>query len=199
MEAMLLDMPMTPIALGLEDSKLTKFEMSNLSQKQECLTTFDKDLKDKIKTVRRDFFRIMMTILDEFLLNSYIHGYGIAPEELVGDNPGKVDVLWGVDNVSLVVKIIDWSGVFDPISFIDRQKTSKTAEEILERPTAGLGVLTAVNFIDHIEFHLAPGHRTEVRLFMNLNKGHFGRSRSDKRASMVIFNRTQNELETESL
>ena len=57
MEAMLLDMPMTPIALGLEDSKLTKFEMSNLSQKQECLTTFDKDLKD-LSLERKDHLTV---------------------------------------------------------------------------------------------------------------------------------------------
>ncbi len=167
---------------------LEESHVSTLGDKNKWLVEFREKLSKNSPSKDREFSRTVTTLVDELILNAFIHGYGMDPKEPSLDEIGPVKIKWIFDNINFSILVEDQRGKFDTEKFLNKQSMNKSAEEISNNQTGGLGFLMCIKFCDHIEIVNKKGQSTSTRLFIDLNRNLFSKMRKSRSSSLLILN-----------
>ncbi len=167
---------------------LEEFHVSKISDKNKWLVEFREKINKNSPSKDREFSRMVTTLVDELILNAFIHGYGMDPKEPSLDEIGPVKIKWIFDNINFSLLVEDRSGKFDTEKFLFKQSMYKSAEEISNSQTGGLGILMCIKFCDHIEIVNKKGISTSTQLFIDLNRNLFSKMRKSRSSSLLILN-----------
>ncbi len=186
LEAALLQQPFKPNSLNSSNQFFDITLINKITAKARWLSNFQEEIKKRILTDNVSFFKGITTILDELVMNSFVHGYETDLEDPKGSPSGKVIVRWGLDQHNIVIKVSDFAGKFNFLKFLKTLKSSRSADEVVGDNPGGLGLLMMINFVDHIEISSIKGTQTMVKLFIDLDRVLLSRRRRPQKASILL-------------
>ncbi len=186
LEAALLQQPFKPNSLDSTNQFFDITLINKITAKARWLNNFQEEITKRILTDNVTFFKGITTILDELVMNSFVHGYKTDLEDPKGSPSGKVIVRWGLDQHNIVIKVSDFAGTFNFLSFLKTLKSSRSADEVVGENPGGLGLLMMINFVDHIEISSIKGTQTIVKLFIDLDRVLLARRRRPQKGSILL-------------
>lgn len=100
----------------------------------------------------QDLIDDLILAVDEMAANIIIHGYK--------GRPGNIDVHICTENDSMIVRLRDQAGLFDPTRIAEPDLTLP----IEQRPIGGLGIFLARKFTDEMKYQVTAEGENELIL-----------------------------------